>query len=94
MATPRDVLNELKWRHGALGEARIWYRHRGAPGDERVVTGDKVLDLGRSFFQVEGPMGGTMLPYHRVLRIEWGGDLVWEREGRRHRGGDQEGQEE
>ncbi len=79
MPTPRDVLNELKWRHDALEEVLVWYRHRGAPDDERAVGGDKILELGRSFFRVQGPAGGTTLPYHRVLRIEREGRLVWER---------------
>lgn len=79
MATPRDVLNELKWRYGALEEARICYRHRGAPLDEAWVKGERVRDLGKSFMELEGPMGGTMLPYHRVLRIELDGELVWRR---------------
>lgn len=78
--TPRDVLNELKWRYGALDEATIAYRHRGAPGDERVVKGDQVLELGRSFFKIQGPAGGTMLPYHRVLRIHWGDRPIWQRD--------------
>lgn len=79
MATPRDVLNELKWRHGALEEVRVAYRHRGAPDDERVLTGDRIHDLGRSFIRAEGPRGGLHLPYHRVLRIEHGRRLLWRR---------------
>lgn len=82
MVTPRDVLNELKWRHGALKKARICYRHRGAPMDEAWVQGGRVRDLGKSFMELEGPMGGTMLPYHRILRIELDGDMVWCRSSR------------
>ncbi len=79
MATPRDILNELKWRYGALEDAQICYRHRGALLDEAWVKGERVRELGKSFMELEGPMGGTMLPYHRVLRIEVDGELVWAR---------------
>lgn len=79
MPTCKDVLNELKWRHDALDEVTIVYRHRGAPRDERAVDGSTVVDLGNSFFAVEGPDGPTEVPYHRILRIERGGEAVWTR---------------
>jgi uncharacterized protein (UPF0248 family) len=54
--------------------------HRGAPDDERAVKGSDIIDIGASFFELAsvGP-GSAMIPYHRVLRIEVDGALVWER---------------
>ena len=79
VATSRDVLNELRWRHDALAEVQVWYRHRGAPGDRRVVTGDRIRALHRSFLEIDGRWGGTLIPYHRVLRIERAGRARWTR---------------
>lgn len=77
---PREVFNELKWRHGALGDARVYYRHRGAPGDVADAAGRDVVELGRSFFELRGRgRHSTSIPYHRVLRIERAGEPVWER---------------
>ncbi len=80
MRTPRDVLNELKWRKDEdLGEAKIFYVHRGAPGDFRTLSGSEIEDLGRSFIKcVEGH-----IPYHRVFKIEYEGEIEFERERER-----------
>lgn len=73
-------MNEIKWHRHALERARITYVHRGAPGDERTVSGAEVVDLGPSFFELrsEEPLP-AMIPYHRVLRIEVDGAIAWER---------------
>ncbi len=75
--TPRDVLNELKWREEEeLGKAEIYYVHRGAPGDYRTMEGSEVEDLGRSFIKCEE----SHIPYHRVFMIEYEGEVIFERE--------------
>lgn len=88
--TVKDALNKLKWHHDRLEEAVVWYTHRGAPGDVRAVEGDKVLDLGSSFFHVQAPEGETAIPYHRVQRIEIDGRPFWERHPRHRTLGDLE----
>ena len=85
MRGPREVLNELKWREDALAEAEVWYVHRGAPGDARVVPGGAVADLQRSFLVLREDGRETMIPYHRVFRIARGGRSVWERRGHARR---------
>jgi uncharacterized protein (UPF0248 family) len=62
---PREVLNEIKWRHQALDDAMVTYVHRGAPGDVLTISGKEITELGRSFFST----GETMIPYHRIVRI-------------------------
>lgn len=79
MHGPREALNELKWRLDALHEAEIHYVHRGAPSDSRVVQGARIVELGRSFFTLRDRRGVTSIPYHRVYRIERGGETVWKR---------------
>ncbi len=81
MGTVRDFLNELTWREGRdLAAARIWYVHRGVPGDRRVVRGARVRDLGHSFMEIDGPKGGTMIPYHRITRVEVDDRVAWRRQ--------------
>jgi uncharacterized protein (UPF0248 family) len=76
MTTAKDALDELRWHRQRLGDAVIAYRHRGAPGDERHVRGSDILALRASFFDLPD---GASIPYHRVLRIELDGAVVWER---------------
>lgn len=77
METPRDILNELKWRYKrSLEKADIYYVHRGAPGDFRIMDGKEVEELNRSFIKFsEGH-----IPYHRVFKIEYDGGVIFERE--------------
>lgn len=84
MPTAKDALNELKWNQQRLDEAVVWFVHRGAPGDERGVPGRDITALRSSFFDLRE---GASIPYHRVLRIEVAGALVWERGGAREGGG-------
>ncbi len=79
MPTVRDVLNEIKWRHGALDAVEVTYVHRGAPDGVRVVGGREIVALHHSFLELAGPRGGAMIPYHRVVRVERDGAVAWER---------------
>ena len=70
MVYPRDVLNRLKWTQGeALDEARIWYVHRGVPGDIMEISGSAIKSLDKGFFETEE----AMIPYHRIARIDYRG---------------------
>ena len=67
MVFPREVLNKLKWRPGmGLMRARIQYEHRGAPDNARTISGEEIVDLGRSFFGT----ADSRIPYHRIRRID------------------------
>jgi uncharacterized protein (UPF0248 family) len=79
MLGPREVLNRLKWLEGSLGRARITIVHRGAPGDQRVISGSDIVSLGKGFVTVRGAEGEIEIPYHRVLRVEVDGRTVWNR---------------
>lgn len=77
---PREVLNKLRWQPGGeLGLARIVIAHRGAPGDRRVIDGKQITGLGRGFMSVTSPEGEVEIPYHRILRIEVRGRVLWQR---------------
>lgn len=79
MPYPREVLNRLKWTEGeALDEAIIWYIHRGAPGDALRISGRKIASLGRGFFETDE----ATIPYHRILRIDYKGETLFEKDSR------------
>lgn len=78
---PRDVLNKLKWGGGDFQGAKVTILHRGAPSDRRVIAGSDILELGRGFMRVVSPEGEVEIPYHRILRIEAGGRVLWEKRG-------------
>ncbi len=78
MVYPREVLNRLKWSEGeSLESATIWYIHRGAPGDFRRIEGASIESLDRFYFETEG----SKIPYHRVLRIDYKGETLFEKDG-------------
>ena len=76
MTNPRDVLNELKWKEDSnLNLAEIWYIHRGAPDDTKVISGKNVVKLEKSFMQTNA----AMIPYHRIFKIVYNGKTIFKR---------------
>lgn len=74
MPYPKDILNELRWSPDKdLESARIVYEHRGAPNDERTISGAEIIDLDQSFFKTEE----SMIPYHRILRIIYRDEVIF-----------------
>ena len=79
---PREVLNKLKWDPSfKLEDAEVTILHRGAPGEARVFRGSDILELGSGFMRVSSPEGEVSIPYHRILRIEARGRVLWEKRG-------------
>ncbi len=49
--TPREILNELKWREDKdVSKAEIWYTSGGTVDGFVIITGDELTELGKSFF--------------------------------------------
>lgn len=70
-------MNKLKWTLGeSLDEATVWYLHRGAPGDRISIGGDRILSLDRGFFETDE----AVIPYHRILKIEYRGKVIFDKE--------------
>ena len=79
MPLPKEILNELKWRDDRdISRAEIWYVHRGAPNDTIIVTGDRIVELEHSFMVLED----AHIPYHRIFKIIYNGDVIFERKDR------------
>ena len=76
MTNPKNVLNELKWKgNHSLDDVEIWYVHRGAPNDTKIITGNSVVNLERSFMQTTS----AMIPYHRIFKIIYKNQVIFER---------------
>lgn len=73
----RDLFNRHKWHSGDLSALTVVIRHRGAPDDERRLSGATILEIGASGLIVEAqdaegaPVddGRAYIPYHRILRV-------------------------
>ncbi len=52
----------------------ITYVHRGGQDDMSSLRGEDIEALGRSFFAA----GGGQIPYHRIVRIEKDGEVVFQ----------------
>ena len=74
---PRPVLNEIKWRYD-LSKCRVYFIHRGMPGDTRIVDGSKIKNIDRSYLVLEGFPEDVYIPYHRIFMIEYNGEIVYE----------------
>ena len=74
----REILNEMLWdpRYD-FSRVEIWYLHRTMDSREtvRVVQGDAVIRLGKSFIETQG----GVIPYHRVRKIVYGTGVVLDR---------------
>ena len=70
----RDSLNEIKWTKD-LKKAEIWYIHRGAPNDTRLLSGKDIVTIGKSFIDT----ASASIPYHRIFKIVYEGKIVFER---------------
>ncbi len=73
---PRDILNEIKWRFD-LRRCKVYYIHRGVPGDIKTVEGSSVMKIERSFLVLEGAVQDVYIPYHRIVRIDYDGITVY-----------------
>lgn len=82
MVYPKEVLNRLRWDASEnLDEAVISYVHRGAPGDVMSVKGSDITSLDKGFFGT----ADASIPYHRIVRIEYRGKVVFDKKRERAR---------
>ena len=76
MKNPRIILNELKWKKNCnLDLAEIWYVHRGAPNNTKIISGKEIVKLKRSFMETYS----AMIPYHRIFKIIYKEKVIFKR---------------
>lgn len=75
--TPREILNELKWREDKdISKAEIWYTSGGTEDGFVIITGDELTELGKSFFST----AQATIPFYKIFRIIYGGEVIFDRE--------------
>lgn len=80
---PRSILNKLKWTNQDFSKVEIWYIHRGAPDDTRIVNGKDIIEIGKAFLELSNEHGeGVGIPYHRIFRIVADGKVVYDKHQR------------
>ena len=80
MLTSHTIL--LKFRHDPrynFTGVRVWYVDRGTPGNLSQVPGDEILALEACYFGIGAGGEEKRIPYHRIRRISFAGETVWER---------------
>jgi hypothetical protein len=75
---PRFLLNEIKWRLD-LNRCKVYYIHRGAPGDVKMIKGNVIKNIERGFLVLEGIVEDVYIPYHRIIRIEYDPQMIFEK---------------
>ncbi len=70
----RDILNKIKWTRD-LNKVTIWYIHRGALYNKKMIVGDEIITIGRSFLETTT----ATIPYHRIIKIFYGAEVLFDR---------------
>jgi uncharacterized protein (UPF0248 family) len=62
-----------------FGLVRIVYENRGAPKSRSTVEGGRITRLANTYFEMESGGETVVIPYHRIIEIEYGGRVEWKR---------------
>lgn len=74
----KRFLDKLRWHpQRTLRGVEIIYLHRGAPMNRLSVRGEEILAFEKSFFVIKRENMETRIPYHRILEIKRGEELLW-----------------
>jgi len=81
MSTAREAINKLRWSVGLRG-CTVLIRHRGGPGDVKVLRGEFIKEVGRGYLVYVEEGAEVFIPYHRVLEVKDSeGRVVFRRRG-------------
>lgn len=73
----------LRLRHDPqydFSKAEVEYVNRGAPGDRSTIKGKQIRSLEQGGMEIESVDGAVFIPYHRLRRISYGGQILWNRD--------------
>jgi hypothetical protein len=62
-----------------ISRASVEYMDRGAPGDLSIVRGGQIISLEPGWMEIESEMKTKFIPFHRIRRIAYDGNTMWER---------------
>ena len=73
---PKLILNEIKWTDKFdLNKIIIYYLHRGAPNNIKILNGNEIVIIGKSFIETNS----SHIPFHRILKIKYGDKILFDR---------------
>ena len=80
--TLRDLLNKHLWHHDDLDDIDIVVIHRGAPRDQRVVSGADITAIGSRGIEIESfaddeEDASVYIPYARFLEVRVAAGVLW-----------------
>ena len=68
----RDLLNEIKWTKD-LEKTELWYVHRGAPNDTKIISGKDIVRIEKSSLDTTT----ATIPYHRIFKVIYDGEIIF-----------------
>ncbi len=80
MRTSHALLLRLRHDPGYdFSKASVEYVDRGAPGDRSTVQGMSITKLEPGGMLILSEKGETYIPFHRLRRITYEGQTMWEK---------------
>ncbi len=74
----KRVLDLYRWHPGKrLEELEVTYVHRTPEGDTAVISGGEIRELEKGFFVIERSGRRVRIPYHRILEIRHGSEVLY-----------------
>jgi uncharacterized protein (UPF0248 family) len=71
----RELLNELRWTKD-FSKVAVWYLHRGAPQNKKMISGRDIVSIEKSSFSTQT----SSIPFHRILLITYDAQVVFNRQ--------------
>jgi len=72
----REILNELKWQEKYdFNQVEVWYVHRGATNDTKIVNGEDIIAVEKTFLQTND----ALIPHHRIFKIVYAEQILFDR---------------
>jgi len=62
-----------------FGLVRIVYENRGARMSRSVIEGSRITKLANTYFEMGTGEETVVIPYHRIIEIEYSGRVEWKR---------------
>lgn len=79
MRTSRRLLLRLYHDPGYdFSQVKVEYVDRGAPGDRSTLQGDRVVTLDAQYLEVDAGTHVACIPYHRVRRVLYDDETLWQ----------------
>lgn len=73
---PRDILNKIKWyKNYDFNLIEIWYIHRGAQNNTKIIKGKDVLEIQKTFIKTNS----AFIPMHRIFKIKYNKKIIFNR---------------